>query len=98
MDFLSQSAVWLAGIADTFAFDSARLTEPDILARLVLQFVLLAASAFFSSSETALFSLSQFDLQKLRREHLALLKRNRFRLVSALLMCQRLALIFPSVA
>jgi len=39
---------------------------------LVLQFVLLAvllvASAFFSGSETALFSLSRMDLRKLRRE------------------------------
>lgn len=68
MEILSQMNAWLTGIFETFAFDSARLTEPDVLARLVLQFILLLASAFFSSSETALFSLSQLDLQRLRRE------------------------------
>ena len=52
----------------SFAFDAARLLEPEIAGRLVLQVFLLAGSAFFSSSETALFSLSQLDLQKLRRE------------------------------
>jgi CBS domain containing-hemolysin-like protein len=36
--------------------------------RLCLQVLLLCGSAFFSGSETALFSLSRLDLQKLRRE------------------------------
>lgn len=36
--------------------------------RLGLQTLLMAASAFFSGSETALFSLSRLDLQQLRRE------------------------------
>jgi putative hemolysin len=58
----------LAQAWDTLAIDPARLTEPDMLARLLLQLFLLLASAFFSSSETALFSLSQLDLQRLRRE------------------------------
>jgi len=51
-----------------FAFDTARLAEPDMIVRLGIQVVLLCSSAFFSGSETALFSLSRLDLQKLRRE------------------------------
>jgi hypothetical protein len=51
-----------------FVFDSARLAEPDMIARLSIQVLLLCGSAFFSGSETALFSLSRLDLQKLRRE------------------------------
>ena len=51
----------------SLAFDTARLAEPEIAARLVLQVFLFLASAFFSSSETSLFSLSRLDLQKLRR-------------------------------
>jgi putative hemolysin len=51
-----------------FAFDTARLAEPDMIVRLSLQGMLLCGSAFFSGSETALFSLSRLDLQKLRRE------------------------------
>ena len=49
------------------AFDTARLSEPEMVARLSLQLILLIASAFFSGSETALFSLSRFDLQQLRK-------------------------------
>ena len=48
--------------------DAAGINIVEITARLVLQLFLLAGSAFFSSSETALFSLSQLDLQKLRRD------------------------------
>jgi CBS domain containing-hemolysin-like protein len=51
-----------------FAFDTARLGDPDMIIRLCLQALLLCGSAFFSGSETALFSLSRLDLQKLRRE------------------------------
>ena len=51
-----------------FTFDASRLAETDIIVRLCLQGVLLCGSAFFSGSETALFSLSRLDLQKLRRE------------------------------
>ena len=51
-----------------FAFDTARLAEPDMVVRLGIQVLLLCGSAFFSGSETALFSLSRLDLQKLRRE------------------------------
>ena len=55
-------------VAAFFSIDTARLLEPDMLARLTLQALLFACSAFFSGSETALFSLSRLDLQKLRRE------------------------------
>jgi magnesium and cobalt exporter, CNNM family len=51
-----------------FAFDTARLSEPDMIIRLGFQALLLCGSAFFSGSETALFSLSRLDLQRLRRE------------------------------
>ena len=44
------------------------LLGPDMLARMALQIVLFCASAFFSGSETALFSLSRMDLRQLRRE------------------------------
>ncbi len=57
-----------AAAASSFAFDTALLAEPDMLVRLGLQLLLLVCSAFFSSSETALFSLSRLDLQQLRRE------------------------------
>jgi len=55
-------------VASYFAFDVALLSETDMIIRLVLQLCLLICSAFFSSSETALFSLSRLDLQQLRRE------------------------------
>ena len=58
---------WGAGLA-YLAFDSARLLEPGMIAALSLQVLLFVSSAFFSGSETALFSLSRLDLQKLRRE------------------------------
>ena len=51
-----------------FWFDTSKLSDPGIVFRLVLQGFLLFCSAFFSSSETALFSLSRLDLQQLRRE------------------------------
>jgi CBS domain containing-hemolysin-like protein len=51
-----------------FAFDSARLLEPGTILAICLQVVLFVCSAFFSGSETALFSLSRLDLQKLRRD------------------------------
>jgi len=55
-------------VTGVFAVDTARLLEPDMIARLTLQVFLFGLSAFFSGSETALFSLSRLDLQKLRRE------------------------------
>jgi CBS domain containing-hemolysin-like protein len=50
------------------AVEPGRLAEPEMVLRLGLQVLLLGASAFFSGSETALFSLSRMDLQRLRRE------------------------------
>lgn len=55
-------------ISAFFAFDTSRLLEPHIIAALILQLFLFCCSAFFSGSETALFSLSRLDLQKLRRD------------------------------
>ena len=57
-----------ATVENFFAFDTALLFEPGMIALLVLQVFLLCCSAFFSGSETALFSLSRLDLQKLRRD------------------------------
>lgn len=50
------------------AFDFIDLTDVnwDLTIRLVIQAGLFCLSAFFSGSETALFSLSRIDLQKLR--------------------------------
>ncbi|MGI9294426.1 MAG: hemolysin family protein, partial [Pseudomonadales bacterium] len=50
------------------AFDVTRLADTDMQIRLGAQALLLCCSAYFSGSETALFSLSRLDLQKLRRE------------------------------
>ena len=55
-------------VIDVFAFDTSILAEPDMIIRIGVQLLLLVCSAFFSSSETALFSLSRLDLQQLRRE------------------------------
>ncbi|WP_423910505.1 hemolysin family protein [Candidatus Spongiihabitans sp.] len=55
-------------VVEFFAFDAAMLSEPNMIFRLGMQLCLLVCSAFFSSSETALFSLSRLDLQQLRRE------------------------------
>ena len=45
------------------------LGQPDMIARLVLQVVLFALSALFSSSETALFSLRESDFDRLERKN-----------------------------
>ena len=63
----SLGAYWNNFVA-FFAIDASQLLEPQMIARLTLQFLLFCCSAFFSGSETALFSLSRLDLQKLRRE------------------------------
>ncbi len=54
-------------LLEPLAFNPERLLEPEIALRLVLQCMLLVGSAFFSSSETALFSLSRLELRKLRQ-------------------------------
>lgn len=58
---------WLS-VVEYFAFDTAMLAEPDMIVRLGVQLCLLVCSAFFSSAEISLFSLSRLDLQQLRRE------------------------------
>jgi len=50
-----------------FPEELPRILELDMIVRMVAQIALFAASAFFSSSETALFSLSRFDLKRLSR-------------------------------
>lgn len=55
----------IQAISAFFYFDPALLADPEILFRILLQFLLLAGAAFFSGSETALFSLSRMDLQQL---------------------------------
>lgn len=50
------------------AIEPQQLLQADMIFRMGLQVVLLVASAFFSSSETALFSLSRLDMQQLRRD------------------------------
>jgi CBS domain containing-hemolysin-like protein len=69
MDGLIQELAlqWVA-VKAFFTFDTALLAEPGMIIRLGFQALLLCGSAFFSGSETALFSLSRLDLQKLRRE------------------------------
>lgn len=49
------SDLWTT-LAELLTFESAKLLEPEMVLRLMLQCLLLVASAFFSSSETALFS------------------------------------------
>lgn len=55
-------------LKEVLIFDTAALSEPEMVFRICLQLLLLAGSGFFSSSETALFALSRLDLQQLRRE------------------------------
>ncbi|WP_462320349.1 hemolysin family protein [Halochromatium sp.] len=58
---------WVADIGAFLSFDPSLLTTPEMLGRILFQVLLLIGSAFFSGSETALFSLSRLDLQELRR-------------------------------
>ncbi len=59
----------LIGLSTFLAVDPQRLLQVDMIFRIGLQILLLTASAFFSGSETALFSLSRLDLQQMRRAH-----------------------------
>lgn len=52
---------------EAFFDNLPRAFQLDILLRVILQIGLFSASAFFSGSETALFSLTKFDLQRLAR-------------------------------
>ena len=62
----SINSFWTS-LVQFLAFDPARLLDIEILLRIFLQCFLMIGSAFFSSSETALFSLSRLDLRELRR-------------------------------
>lgn len=55
-------------MVDWLLFDVSLLSNPEVILRLILQVVLFSLSAFFSMSETALFSLSALHLQRLRDE------------------------------
>ena len=69
MQSASQTFVqYWQGLGEYLAFDAALLAEPSMILRLVLLGAILFCSAFFSGSETALFSLSRLDLQQLRRQ------------------------------
>jgi len=68
MDAVAFASALPAAAAEFFYFDPVLLADPEIIGRLIVQVALLAGSAFFSGSETALFSLSRLDLQKLSRD------------------------------
>ncbi|MBE2259418.1 MAG: DUF21 domain-containing protein [Rhodobacteraceae bacterium] len=53
-------------LRETFDFIDLAAIDWDLTIRLLIQCGLFCLSAFFSGSETALFSLSRIDLQKLR--------------------------------
>ena len=55
-------------LRDALVLDPMVLADPHIILRLAVQVLLLIGSGFFSGSETALFSLSRLDLQRLRKE------------------------------
>jgi CBS domain containing-hemolysin-like protein len=59
--------IW-AALVSFLRFDPGLLATPEMVFRIALQGLLLFGSAFFSGSETALFSLSRLDFQQLRRE------------------------------
>ncbi len=65
---VAYSAELWSSVRAFFAADWTALQDPANVARLSVMLVLFVCSAFFSGSETALFSLSRMDLQKLRRE------------------------------
>jgi len=78
-------------VVQLLAFDVSLIHDIEIVLRLILQGFLLIASAFFSSSETALFSLSRLELRELqRRRHpmtetlIALLEQPRRLIISIL--------------
>lgn len=50
----------------TPVLDYAKTVDVELALRITLQVILLVSSAFFSGSETALFSLSRLDMEKLR--------------------------------
>jgi len=65
---LENFAPYYIQLKNFLVFDASRLTESGLIVRLALQVCLLFGSAFFSGSETALFSISDVDLEQLRRQ------------------------------
>ncbi len=65
---LHELALHWEALTAFFAIDPERLSDPNVLIRLAIQIALLFCSAFFSGSETALFSLSRLDLERLRKQ------------------------------
>jgi magnesium and cobalt exporter, CNNM family len=65
---MEQLAVQATQIVNDNSVDWSRLTDLDVIVRIIVQIFLLGGSAFFSGSEVALFSLSQTDLNQIRRE------------------------------
>ena len=57
----------IQALIEFVTFDEKKALEFNMLVRYAIQFALLCGSAFFSRSETALFSLSHLDFQQLRR-------------------------------
>lgn len=70
----------LANMSSSLVVETDQILQIEMVLRIVLQVALLTASAFFSGSETALFSLSRLDLQQMRRE-----KNPRFEVLQSLL-------------
>lgn len=58
----------MADLANFFQTLDISSTDVEIFLRVLFQVMLLSASAIFSGSETALFSLSRIDLQTLRQK------------------------------
>lgn len=67
LSFFQQLQEWWFSAISFLSFDPARLQEPEMIFRLLLQCLLLSMSGFFSGSEVALFSLSRLHLQNLRK-------------------------------
>lgn len=65
---IEELTVYWTQLTKFLSFDAALLAEPEMIFRLALQCFLLFGSAFFSGSKTALFSLSDVDLEQLRRK------------------------------
>jgi len=65
MDLIFQ---YMTRFIDFLSFDTGLLAQPTMIARLSVQGALLFCSSFFSGSETALFSVSDVDLEQLRRK------------------------------
>lgn len=64
---LDKVNTYWGSVADYLTPQIPPLDDVEVILRLGLQVFLLAGSAFFSGAETALFSLSRLDLEKLRR-------------------------------